>query len=150
MTRATALSARILLIEDNAAEAEFTARALSRSKVLCQFTLAENGLDAQEQLLAGYAPHLILLDLNMPVMDGREFLLWIKSQEKFRHIPIVVMTTSDDREDIKQAWRNQCAAYINKPVAMEGLTSALRQLADFYFVVVHLPEYPENYSAMQI
>lgn len=135
------MSAKVFLIEDNEAEAAFTQKALEKSKVVCQFTLAENGLDAQEQLCAGYIPNLILLDLNMPVMDGREFLTWIKSDPRFKHLPVVVMTTSDDKTDIEESWLNQCAAYITKPVAMPEITNALKQLANFYFLVVHLPDH---------
>jgi CheY-like chemotaxis protein len=87
-------------------------------------------------------PTLILLDLNMPKVDGREALQIIKSDPKFRHIPIVVLTTSKSEEDVARAYQAGANSYITKPVTFVGLVSVLKSLKHYWLEMVELPEVP--------
>lgn len=84
-------------------------------------------------------PNLILLDLNMPRMDGREFLAAMKQDEALRDIPVVVLTTSDVERDIVASYRLGAAGYITKPVDINQFLDAIRQLGDYWFSLVQLP-----------
>ena len=128
------------MIDDSPSDTTLARKALSVARVFCDLETAEHGREAQQKLQEGYRPHLILLDLNMPVMDGYQFLTWIKGHSDLKQIPVVVMTTSDRDVDVRSAWAAQCAAYIRKPVSLEGLADTFRRLDSFYFVVVRLPE----------
>lgn len=83
--------------------------------------------------------YLILLDLNMPVMDGRETLGRLKTSEKFRKIPVVVLTTSKADEDIAQSYESGVNSYISKPVTFDGLVDVLRTLQKYWLQMVEFP-----------
>ena len=85
-------------------------------------------------------PGLILLDLNMPRKDGREALKEIKQYEEFRRIPIVIMTTSSSEEDIAHAYELGASAYITKPVTFESFVEMMRNLIQYWFELVTLPD----------
>ena len=85
-------------------------------------------------------PGLILLDLNMPRMDGREALEQIKVDPDLRRIPVVVLTTSRAEEDIYRSYDLGVSGYITKPVTFNGLVDAMRQLGDYWFQLVELPK----------
>jgi len=131
--------AKILMVEDNPADIALARQAMARAHVLCELEVAEHGLDAQDMLQGGYTPDLILLDLNMPVMDGPTFLEWIKSDSRFSAIPVVILTTSGNELDINTAWSRQCSAYIQKPVSLQGLADSFRVMSQFYFAIAQLP-----------
>jgi CheY-like chemotaxis protein len=84
-------------------------------------------------------PDLILLDLNMPVMDGREVLAEIVKDESLRHLPVVVLTTSYEAEDVQKMYKLRCNSYITKPVDFEKFAEAVRKLEDYWLTVVVLP-----------
>jgi CheY-like chemotaxis protein len=84
-------------------------------------------------------PGIILLDLNMPRMDGREALEKIKEDPTFRSIPVVVMTTSEAEEDIVRSYDLGAASYITKPVTFEGLLRVMRAIGDYWVEIVELP-----------
>jgi len=84
-------------------------------------------------------PGLILLDLNMPRMDGREALKKIKSDAELRRIPVIVLTTSEAEQDILQSYDLGVNAFVTKPVTFDELASALQALGDFWFEIVKLP-----------
>ena len=84
-------------------------------------------------------PDLILLDLNMPVMDGREVLAEIVNDEALRHLPVVVLTTSYEAEDVHKMYQLRCNSYITKPVDFEKFVEAVRKLEDYWLTVVVLP-----------
>ena len=84
-------------------------------------------------------PDLILLDLNLPRMDGREVLAAIKADETLRHIPVVVLTTSGAHEDVVGSYRLHANAYVTKPVDFEQFIRVVRQIDDFFVGVVKLP-----------
>jgi two-component system response regulator len=85
-------------------------------------------------------PDLILLDLNLPLKDGREVLADLKCDEELRMIPVVVLTTSTDEQDVIKAYGLHANCYVNKPVSFEQLTQVVRAIEDFWFSVVRLPQ----------
>lgn len=87
-------------------------------------------------------PDVILLDLNMPRMDGREALEQIKSDPTLRKIPVVVLTTSEADQDIVQTYDLGVNAFVTKPVTFDGLVNAIKVMSDFWFEIVRLP--PQN------
>ncbi len=135
----------ILLVEDDEGDVLLTKKALSNGKIYNSLSVARDGVEAlaflrQEGEYAGVPrPDLILLDLNMPRMDGRETLAQIKQDEDLRSIPVVVLTTSDSDQDILKSYDLQASCYITKPVDLEQFTSVVRAIKDFWFSVVKLP-----------
>lgn len=89
-------------------------------------------------------PGVILLDLNMPRMDGREALREIKSHESFRSIPVVVFTTSKAEEDVYRSYQLGVNSFITKPVTFDNLTAVMRKLGDYWFEIVRLPDAPKS------
>jgi len=85
-------------------------------------------------------PDLILLDLNMPRMNGREFLAVVKADEELKTIPVVVLTTSDVERDVVASYKLGAAGYITKPVDMDQFIDAIRQLDNYWFVLARLPK----------
>lgn len=86
-------------------------------------------------------PHVILLDLNMPRKDGREALQEIKSDPTLRRIPVVVLTTSTEQEDIARSYDLGVNSFVTKPASFEGLVETMRTLGKYWFEVVNLPPY---------
>ena len=136
----------ILLVEDEPADANLVRSALKQNKVLCNLHVAQDGVDAlsflrrqEECYKDAPQPDLILLDLNMPRMNGREFLAEIKKDPLLSGIPVVVLTTSDVERDVVVSYKLGAAGYITKPVDMEQFIDAIRQLDNYWFVVARLP-----------
>jgi CheY-like chemotaxis protein len=142
-------SITILLADDDEDDRVLTAGALKRSRMLNDIRFVVDGEDLVHYLYCqgAYAaggtpaprPGLILLDLNMPKMDGREALARIKSDPSLRRIPIVVLTTSRAEEDIVRAYDLGVNSFISKPVTFEELASAMQTLAVYWFDLVELP-----------
>lgn len=102
--------------------------------------VASHGEDALPLLRASeQLPDLILLDLNMPVMDGPEFLSELKQDSAMRRIPVVVLTISDAQEDVESCYDLHASCYIQKPVTLDGLVETANKLDDFYLTMVRLP-----------
>jgi two-component system, response regulator len=140
--------AHILLVEDNADDFEATLRSLKKNHLVNPVAWCRNGEDALDYLhrAGAYAdgknitrPALILLDLNMPGMDGRRVLEIIKSEEELRSIPVVILTTSSDSKDVDQCYAIGANTYIQKPVSFEGLTQAIAAMKDYWFGIALLP-----------
>ncbi|OUR64282.1 two-component system response regulator [Methylophaga sp. 42_25_T18] len=93
-----------------------------------------------EKLKGEPLPGLILLDLNMPIMDGREVLQILKNDDKFKSIPIVVLTTSKAEEDVARSYGMGVNSFVIKPVSFENLVEMIQSLTDYWFHVVHLPK----------
>ncbi len=138
----------ILLAEDDPGDQELTRRALQNDLDRIDLRIVENGEEALEYLArqAAYAqpdaaprPDLILLDLNMPRMNGRELLKVLKNDPDLGRIPVVVLTTSEQEVDILRSYDLGCNSYIQKPVDMDQFVSAVRQLGHYWFEVVTLP-----------
>jgi CheY-like chemotaxis protein len=137
---------RILLIDDNPGDAHLTRMALREAKIHSELDHVIDGVEALEYLRrqGRFAdrprPHLLLLDLNMPRMDGRQFLAELKRDEALRSLPVVVLTTSDVERDVASSYDLGAAGYITKPVVYDGLVEALRRLEGYWFALVRLPE----------
>ena len=93
-----------------------------------------------EELKDKPLPGLILLDLNMPIMDGREVLQILKNDDKFKSIPIVILTTSKAEEDVARSYDMGVNSFVIKPVSFENLVEMIQSLTEYWFHVVHLPK----------
>lgn len=136
----------ILLVEDDPGDVLITSEALDHSKVTNTLATVEDGEQALAYLRkeGKYAdatrPDLILLDLNLPRRDGREVLAEIKADPELRRIPVVVLTTSSAEEDILRSYDLHANAYVSKPVDFERFVDVVRQVDEFFFTVVRLPD----------
>jgi chemotaxis family two-component system response regulator Rcp1 len=135
----------ILLVEDNPADVRLTIEALKDGKVLNNLTVASDGVEALEvlrregQWADAARPDIVLLDLNLPRLDGREVLQEIKDDESLRRIPVVVLTTSADEQDILNSYDLHANCYITKPVDLDQFLVIVRTIEDFWLSVVRLP-----------
>ena len=131
----------ILLVEDDQVDVMNVQRAFNKSHISNPLRVAGNGVDALEQLRNGEIPlHrlLILLDLNMPRMNGIEFLRELRKDVELRHLPVVVLTTSDDERDRIEAYHLNVAGYIVKPVTFMNFCDAMATL-NKYWQLVEMP-----------
>lgn len=135
----------ILLVEDNPGDVRLTKEALQDAKVLNEIYVARDGIEAIKFLHkeGSFAhvrlPDLILLDLNLPKKDGREVLAEIKEDQKLKHIPVVVLTSSKADEDIIRSYNLHANAYVTKPVDLNQFVRIIHALEEFWFTVVKLP-----------
>jgi len=131
------------LIEDDPGDVLLTTEAFESSRVTNVVRVISDGAQAIEQLRAsaatGTAPDLILLDLNLPKVDGPEILEFVKGHPHLRRIPVVVLTTSAAEEDIVRTYDRHANAYITKPVDVARFLDVVRQIDDFYLTIVQLP-----------
>ncbi len=135
----------ILLIEDNPGDVRLTIEALKESKIINNLEVVEDGVEALSFLNkeGSYKdkprPDLIILDLNLPKKDGREVLGEIKSNDRLKQIPIVILITSEAEEDIIKSYELHANCYITKPVNMEQFIKVVKSVGDFWFSIVMLP-----------
>jgi chemotaxis family two-component system response regulator Rcp1 len=135
----------ILLVEDNAADVRLTKEALIEGKVRNTMEVVKDGVEAlaflrQEGKYKGkILPDLILLDLNMPRMDGREVLEIIKNDHGFKRIPVVILTTSNDEQDVLATYNNHANCFITKPVELDNFLEVVRTIEEFWLTIVKLP-----------
>jgi CheY-like chemotaxis protein len=136
----------ILLVEDNPGDVRLTLEALKDGKVLNHLSVVGDGVEAiaflhQEGAYANApSPDLIFLDLNLPKKDGREVLQEIKNDESLKHIPVVVLTTSNADKDILRTYELHANCYITKPVDFEQFTKVIKSIEDFWLTIVKLPQ----------
>jgi CheY-like chemotaxis protein len=136
----------ILLVEDSPSDTELTVEALREAKVRNHLSIVEDGVQALEFLRrqGAYAraprPDLILLDLNLPRKDGREVLAEIKSDDRLKTIPVVVLTTSRAEQDVLQAYKHHANCYITKPVDFEQFLNVVHSIESFWLMLVTLPQ----------
>jgi two-component system, chemotaxis family, response regulator Rcp1 len=136
---------QILIVEDNPADARLVREVMRDSKVLNEIHWVPDGVEALAFLRAQgkYAdaprPNLIFLDLNMPRKDGREVLREVKSDEKLKRIPIVVMTSSQAEEDVARAYDQHANCYVRKPIDFDQFHLVVKTLENFWFATVELP-----------
>jgi CheY-like chemotaxis protein len=132
----------VLLIEDDAGDALITLEAFEHHKVFNRLHVVRDGVEALAYLRNedGFAdaprPGLILLDLNLPRMDGHGVLDAIKQDEDLRRIPVVMLTTSHAEEDVLRSYQLHANAYVTKPVDFDAFVRAIRQIDDFFITVV--------------
>lgn len=137
----------VLLVEDDPGDVLITKEAFAENKVRNHLSVVNDGVKALQFLRreADYAdaprPDLILLDLNLPRMDGHEVLASIKSDADLQRIPVVVLTTSDAEEDVLRSYDLHANAYVTKPVDFERFLGVVRQIDDFFVTVVKLPRH---------
>jgi CheY-like chemotaxis protein len=135
----------VLLVEDDPGDALMTQEAFEHHKIRNTLHVVKDGVEAieflrrQGQYENAPRPGLILLDLNLPRKDGREVLSEVKNDPDLRHIPVVVLTTSEAEEDILRSYSLHANAYVTKPVDFERFIEVVRQIDDFFVTVVKLP-----------
>lgn len=137
--------AEILLVEDNEDDVFLTREAFDAAHLRVNLHHVDNGekclqfLRKQGPYADAATPDLILLDMHMPVMDGYEVLSEIVKDAKLHHLPVVVLTTSYEAEDIRKMYGLRCSSYITKPVDFDSFTKAISQLAGYWLTVVVVP-----------
>jgi two-component system, chemotaxis family, response regulator Rcp1 len=145
MERESGKSIEILIVEDNPGDVELIKEALEEAKLRNVLHIVNDGVEAMKFLRAedDYAdapcPDLILLDLNLPKKGGREVLEEIKKDPNLRLIPVVVLTSSKEEEDICRSYEMHANCYVTKPVDFEQFMNVVRSIEDFWFTVVKLP-----------
>ena len=147
MKDASERMASVLLVEDNPAEQNLARRSLEKGCVKCDLTIVSDGEKALDFLFCrgewkdrgDVLPDLILLDLNLPKIDGKEVLRQIKADPKLRVIPVVVLTTSKKEEDVIRTYELGCNSFLQKPVEVDDFIKILREIGSYWFKVVVLP-----------
>jgi CheY-like chemotaxis protein len=140
----------ILLVEDSPSDAELAIEALKEAKVRNHLSLVEDGVQALEFLrrqgkhAEAPWPDLIMLDLDLPRKDGREVLAEIKSDDRLKTIPVVVLTTSRAEQDVLQAYKHHANCYITKPVDFDQFLNVVRSIESFWLMLVTLPPGARN------
>jgi len=135
----------ILMAEDSPSDAELARQAFKNGKLLNELIIVKDGVEAMDYLnkkgkfADAIRPDVVLLDLNMPRKDGREVLAEIKKDADLKTIPVVVLTTSADEQDILRSYELQASCYITKPVEFEKFIEVARSIKHFYFNIVTLP-----------
>jgi chemotaxis family two-component system response regulator Rcp1 len=131
---------KVLLIEDNPADVDLVRDSLESRKIHLDLHVATDGEAGMAALqVAGLRPDLILLDLNLPRMSGREVLQEIKTDSRLRAIPVVVLTSSEAEFDIVQTYELGASCYIAKPVDLQSFLTIVERLESFWFTVVKFP-----------
>ncbi len=132
----------ILLVEDNPDDVTLTKEALRESNLSFRLHIASDGIEALDylhDLSETPAPDLILLDLNLPKKDGKQVLQDIKADKRLRHIPVVVLTTSQAEQDVQSAYDLHANCYVSKPVDFDEFIEVVRAIGNFWFGTVKLP-----------
>ena len=135
----------ILLVEDNPGDVRLTREALREGKVRNNLNVVGDGVEAlaylrrQGKYADAVRPDLILLDLNLPRKDGREVLAEVKEDPELRHIPVVVLTSSQAEQDIARAYDLHANCYVSKPVDLDQFVTVVKSVNDFWFTIVKLP-----------
>ena len=137
----------VLLVEDDPGDVLMTREAFADYKVANNLSVVNNGVEAMSFLrkegpyVDAPTPDLILLDLNLPRMDGREVLAAIKADVALKSIPVVILTTSEAEEDVLRSYNLYANAYVTKPVDFEQFVEVVRRIDDFFLSVVRLPQH---------
>jgi CheY-like chemotaxis protein len=147
-TATKAKPAVILLAEDDRGDQELTRRALEEGKIRNDLRVVEDGEEALAYLFrrgkykdpaTSPRPDLLLLDLNLPRVDGREVLERVRADSKLRRMAVVVLTTSRQEEDILRSYELGCNSFITKPVGMDQFIRVIQALEEYWFQIVVLP-----------
>ena len=142
--------AEVLLAEDNDDDVELTRQGFNRTKLLLNLHRVRNGeeclafLRKQGEYVNAPTPDLILLDLNMPKVDGRQVLAAMLEDEHLKILPVVVLTTSEQEEEILKTYQMGCSSFIVKPVDFEQFLRVVRTIGEYWFTVVVLPKEPST------
>ena len=139
-------TANMLLVEDNPGDVRLIVETLAENKLYNTLNVVSDGVEALAYLRreGSYAdamrPDLILLDLNLPRMDGHEVLAAIKDDEALKRIPVVVLTTSDQDRDVIKSYDHHANCFITKPVDFDQFVQVVHSIENFWFSIVKLPE----------
>jgi two-component system, chemotaxis family, response regulator Rcp1 len=137
---------QVLLVEDSPGDVRLTQEAFRAANNTIQLHVATDGVEAMSFLrqkgihIHAPRPDLILLDLNLPKMDGREVLAHIKEDDSLKLIPTVILTTSDAEADIVKSYQLQANCYLNKPVQLDAFENLVTSINDFWLTKVRLPQ----------
>ncbi|HMJ13199.1 MAG TPA: response regulator [Polyangiaceae bacterium] len=143
----------ILLVEDNSSDEKLTVLAFKSSGVPCEITVLRDGAAAVDYLLPGgedsrvgaaRLPDLVLLDLKLPKLDGLEVLRRIRADERTRFLPVVVLTASNEDEDVRRSYEQGANAYIRKPVDFAEFAAAAETVGRFWLILNELPPMPRS------
>ncbi len=145
-----AKSIHLLLVEDNEGDIVLTTEALDEGKINNSLSVVRDGWEAIQYLeqKEGYEeaqkPDLILLDINLPKINGHDVLKHIKNHDKLKHIPVIMLTTSSDETDVIKSYENHSNCYITKPVDINNFLEVISSIEDFWISIVQLP--PKTHS----
>jgi len=145
MNNETGKPIEILLVEDNPGDVRLTEEALKESKMRNNLHVVNDGVAAlgflkkEGEFENAVRPDLILLDLNLPKMDGREVLEIIKRDENLKRIPVVILTVSSNEEDIYKSYNLHANCYITKPIDLNQFIKVVQSIDDFWLSIVKLP-----------
>lgn len=135
----------ILLVEDNPGDVRLTTEAFKDGKVHNNLSVVGDGVEAlaflrkEGKYVKAVRPDLVLLDLNLPLKDGRQVLEEIKADPNLRRIPVVILTTSQAEEDILKAYSFNANCYINKPIGFDEFMHVVQSIENFWLTIVKLP-----------
>jgi len=134
----------ILLIEDNEGDILLTTEALQESKIINRISVLKDGKNAID-FFEGLSnkndiPDLVLLDINLPKKSGHEVLFYIKNSEKYKQVPVIMLTTSSSEKDILGSYRNHVNCYITKPIEVHDFMNAVTKIEDFWINIVSIPK----------
>jgi two-component system response regulator len=139
----------VLLVEDNVDDAQLALAALRGNRIVNEVVLARDGEEARDYLFglgahtgrdASHCPQLVLLDLKLPKIDGLDVLRRIRADERTRLTPVVVLTSSDEEEDLVRSYRLGANSYVRKPIDFERFLEAIRQLTVYWLVLNEAPK----------
>jgi len=140
----------VLLVEDSPGDIRLTQEAFREANRAIRLHVAMDGVEAMAFLRQegknadAPRPDLILLDLNLPKMDGREVLVHIKEDDSLKLIPTVILTTSDSEADIVKSYQLQANCFLTKPVQLDAFESLVRSINDFWLIKVKLPQQAQS------
>ena len=136
----------VLLVEDSPGDVRLTREAFREANISVRLHVVRDGLEAlaflkqEGEHTEAPRPDFILLDLNLPKMDGREVLTLIKAHDSLKTIPTVILTTSDDEIDVVRSYQLQANAYLAKPVQLDAFEDLVKTVSDFWLTMVKLPQ----------
>lgn len=139
-------SINILLVEDNKGDIELTRESLSRGKLKNTLTVVEDGESALNYLYkrAPYTdvlrPDIVLLDLNLPKVSGRDILKALKQDDNLNDIPVIILSSSQDALDIKEAYQLHANCFVSKPVSLSNFIQVVQSIESFWINIVKLPQ----------
>jgi CheY-like chemotaxis protein len=140
----------ILLVEDNEGDILLTTEALSDARIANEVSVVKDGWEAMQFLekkgeyTRAAVPDLILLDVNLPKMNGHEVLEAIKTNPAIKHIPVIMLTTSSSESDIMKSYQNHVNCYVTKPVHVDDFLSVVTTIEDFWVSIVKLPNFKSS------
>jgi CheY-like chemotaxis protein len=133
----------ILLVEDNEGDILLTKEAFEESKIVNKITAIKDGKGAinyfESLTNKEEIPHLVLLDINLPKVSGHEVLMYVKNSDRFKSIPVIMLTTSSSEKDILQSYKNHVNCYITKPIDVSDFMRAIMKIEDFWINIVSIP-----------